>query len=122
MVVSIVVVVVVVVLDRVAILVPIKTPISVVRVRDFGIVVEARRLIARRVDRLGPSSVFALRFLLILSLSFLLSLLLLFNMWSLFHVGLFVLGSLVARWIVSTGLASLILLLTALVSIELPMR
>ena len=122
MVVGIVVVVVVVVLDRVAILVPVKTPISVVGVRDFGIVIEARRLIAGRVDRLGSSSVFTLRFLLILTLSSLLSLLLLFSMWSLFHVGLVVLGSLVARWIVSAGLASLILLLTALVSIELPMR
>ena len=122
MVVGIVVVVVVVVLDRVAILVPIKTPISVVRVRDFGIVVEARRLIARRVDRLGPSSVFALRFLLILTSSSLLSLLLLFSMWSLFHVGLVVLGTLVAHWIVSAGLASLILLFSALIPIELPMR
>ena len=90
--------------------------------RDFGIVIEARRLIAGRVDRLGSSSVFTLRFLLILSLSSLLSLLLLFSMWSLFHVGLVVLGSLVAHWIVSAGLASLILLLTALVSIELLMR
>ena len=88
--VGIIVVIVVVVLSP---FVPFLADLFIVLLCLLGLVIDLGRLIARRVDRLGPSSIFTLWLLLILSRALLLSLLgLILVMLSLSHVSFLVLG------------------------------